>query len=377
MRPNLIQKSMLVLLAAATIFTAACNKTQPRTDTQVASDIQSKLNADQAVHNKQVAVLAANGVVTLSGSVGSEAERSAVASDAATVNGVRTVVNNLDVQPVDASAAQNPPPATDASQPPPSSQTASPQPATTTRGISARKPSAAGRAPASGQDNAPLSQADAMAQQGNAVDSSQQNAHNTTPAPRSAPAPPQPPSKITVPDGTVLSIRMLDTLDSETSNSGDAFRATLNSPVQVDGRTVIPADADVFGTVVDVHAAGRFKGSGLLTIEVTKMAFNGRSYPIHSNQWSKQTDGRGKGTAEKVGGGAALGAIIGALAGGGKGAGIGAAIGAGAGGVTQAAIRAAQIKLGPESLLTFHLAQPVTVQPSSRNDRNAGRQQMN
>jgi hypothetical protein len=378
MRPNLIRKSMVVLLAAA-LFTVACNKSHTRTDAQVASDIQSKVNADQAVSNKQIAVLAANGVVTLSGSVSSEAERSAVANDAATVNGVRTVVNNLTVQPVDTSSAQNQPPAADATQQPAPAQSQPPatQPATTTRGISARKPSAAGRGPTSGQDNAQLSQADTMAEQKNAPDSSQQNVQNAAPVPPPAPAPPPPPATITIPDGTVLAVRMLDTLDSETANPGDTFRATLNSPVQVDGKVVVPADADVFGRVVDVHAAGRFKGSGLLTIEVTKVAFNGRSYPIHTNQWSKQTDGRGKGTAEKVGGGAALGAIIGALAGGGKGAGIGAAVGAGAGGVTQAAIRAAQIKLGPESLLTFHLAQPVTVQPSSNNDRNAGRQQIN
>jgi hypothetical protein len=382
MRPDLIRKSMVVLLAA-TLFTTACNKSHTRTDTQVASDIQSKVNADQAVRNKQIAVLAANGVVTLSGTVGSEAERSAVANDAATVSGVRTVVNNLTVGAGDTSSAQNQPPAPDASQQPapapsqPSATQAANQPATTTRGISAHKPSAAGRVATSGQNNAPPSQADMMAQQTSSPDSTQQNVQNAPPMPAPTPAPPQPPAKITVPDGTVLAIRMLDTLDSETANPGDTFRATLNSPVQVDGKVVIPADADAFGRVVDVHAAGRFKGSGLLTIEVTKVAFNGRSYQIHTNQWSKQTDGRGKGTAEKVGGGAALGAIIGAIAGGGKGAGIGAAVGAGAGGVTQAAIRAAQIKLGPESLLTFHLAQPVTVQPSSKNERNASRQQIN
>jgi hypothetical protein len=371
-----IRHSLIILLTATALFTAACNK--GRTDAQVASDIQGKINADQAIHNKQIAVLAANGVVTLSGTVSSDAERSAASSDAATVSGVRTVVNNLSVQSADASAAQNVPQAAESSQQPAERQVAASQPATTTQGISARKPSAAGqrgKSQSSGQANAPLSQADAMAQQGNYPEPAQ-NVQNAPPPPAPAPAPPQPPAKITIPDGTVLAVRMLDTLDSETANSGDVFRATLNSPVQVDGRTVIPADADLFGRVVDVHAAGRFKGSGLLTIEINKVSFNGRSYAIHTNQWSKQTEGRGKGTAEKVGGGAALGAIIGAIAGGGKGAGIGAAVGAGAGGVTQAAIRAAQIKLGPESLLTFHLAEPVTVQPSGRNDRNAGRQRM-
>lgn len=379
MRPNLIRSSIVILFAAAVLFTAACNKSQTRTDAQVASDIQTKLNADQTVRNKQIAVLAANGVVTLSGSVGSEAERSAVAGDAATVNGVRTVVNNLVVQTADASAPQSDSQSANANQPPPPQDQPASQPATTTRGISARKPSPArqnGSNQGNGQSNAPMTQADAMRQQGNAPEQAQDAQNAPPPPPPPAPAPPPPPAKVTVPDGTVLAIRMLDSLDSETANPGDSFRATLNSSVQVDGRTVIPADADVYGRVVDVHAAGRFKGSGLLTIEVNKVSFNGRSYAVHTNQWSKETDGRGKGTAEKVGGGAALGAIIGAIAGGGKGAGIGAAVGAGAGGVTQAAIKAAQIKLGPESLLTFHLSQPVTVQPSSSNERNSGRQRV-
>ncbi len=376
MRTNLIRSWILILVAGATMLTAACNKSQTRTDAQVAGDIQGKLNADQVVANKQIAVMAANGVVTLSGTVGSDAERAAAASDAATVSGVRTVVNNLTVDT--STAAQNAP----SSVPPPSTDqgsAAASQPATTTRGVSARKPGAAQNGSVSGQQqaSAPGSQADAMAQQRNEAEQAQA-ARNTAPPPpaQSAPAPPPPPSKIEIPDGTPLAVRMLDTLDSEASNAGDTFRATLNSPVQVDGRTVIPSDADVFGRVVEVHAAGKFKGSGLLTIELTKVSFNGRSYTVHTNQWSKQTEGRGKNTAEKVGGGAALGAIIGAIAGGGKGAGIGAAVGAGAGGVTQAAIKAAQIKLGPESLLTFHLSQPVSVLPSSTNERNAGRQRV-
>jgi hypothetical protein len=336
----------------------------------VASDIQAKLNADQAVHNKQIAVLAANGVVTLSGSVSNEAERSAVAGDAANVSGVRTVVNNLTVQPADASAPQKAPP----NVPPPSS--AGRQLATTTPGVSARKPSAGSQksAPQTAQNSAPMTQADAM-RQANNQPQPEQSAQNAPPPPASAPQPP-PPAKITIPDGTVIAARILDTLDSETANSGDTFRATLNSPVQVDGRTVIPADADLYGRVVDARPAGRFKGEGLLAVELTKVSFNGRSYTIHTNQWSKESEGRGKNTAEKVGGGAALGAIIGAIAGGGRGAGIGTAVGAGAGGVAQGATRATQIKLGPESLLTFRLQQPVTVQPASTNERNAGRQRV-
>lgn len=375
MSSKLFRILTIVLLAAAVLSTAACNKAQSRTDAQVASDIQGKLNADQAVRNKQIAVLAANGVVTLSGAVASEAERSAVASDAASVNGVRTVVNNLTVQPADASVAPSEPQSTAANQQPaPPVQSGSqfaPQPATASRGVSSRnKPSASRQA--NPPDNSSMTQAEAMRQRNSSAP--EQYPQSTFPPP--APAAPPPPERVTVPDGTALAVRLMDTVDSETANPGDSFRGTLNSPVHVDGRTVIPADADVFGHVVEAHAAGRFKGSGLLTLEIDKVSFNGRTYTIRTDQWSKQTAGRGKGTAEKVGGGAALGAIIGGIAGGGRGAGIGAAVGAGAGGVTQAAIKAAQIKLGPESLLTFHLAQPVTVQPSSYSDRNAGRQRV-
>lgn len=360
MKPHLILKSAVILVIAFALFGLACNKAQ-RSDSQVASDIQGKINADNSVHNKQLSVAAANGVVTLSGSVSSDAERSAVATDAASVSGVRTVVNNLTVQATDNTAAQNQSAATDASQASPAQQAPAPLPSAKPSGRSANR------------NNQPFSQAEAMKQPTVQPQYTSQNAQNTPPP---APAPPPPPELISIPEGSPLSVRLIGTVDSENANPGDTFTATLNSPVEVNGKIVIPSDADLDGRVVDAQAAGRFRGRGLLTIEITRVRFNGRSYGIHTDQWSKQTDARGKGTAEKVGGGAALGAIIGGIAGGGKGAGIGAAVGAGAGGVTQAAIRAAQIKLGPESLLTFRLTQPVTVQPSSHNDRNADRHRL-
>src|SRR6266540_359328 len=89
----------LVVLTVATIGAAGCNHTQDRSDAEIAAEIQGKVGADQVVQNKQIAVQAAKGVVTLSGAVASEEERSAAAADAASVAGVRTVVNNLSVAP--------------------------------------------------------------------------------------------------------------------------------------------------------------------------------------------------------------------------------------------------------------------------------------
>jgi outer membrane lipoprotein SlyB len=88
-----------------------------------------------------------------------------------------------------------------------------------------------------------------------------------------------------------------------------------------------------------------------------------------SSTYSLAGSSRGKNTAEKVGGVAALGAIIGALAGGGKGAAIGAGVGAAGGGVYQGATRGKQVKIPSETKLDFQLDQPltVTVMPRSGN----------
>ena len=77
---------------------AGCSQKPQRTDAQVATEIQGKLYSDSAIQSRQIEVQAANGIVTLNGDVSSDAERAAAASDAASVAGVKTVVNNLQVQ---------------------------------------------------------------------------------------------------------------------------------------------------------------------------------------------------------------------------------------------------------------------------------------
>ncbi len=187
----------------------------------------------------------------------------------------------------------------------------------------------------------------------------------------SAPPAPVVPQKVMIPAGTQISIRLNDELSSEKAQVGDVFHGSVSTPVQIDGQTVIPTSADVEGRVVDVKSAGRFAGQSDLVIELTSLKMNGKSYQISSDRWSKTGSGRGKATAAKVGGGAAVGAILGGIFGGGKGAAIGAAAGAGAGTGVSAATKGQQIILKPETVLSFQLQSPVTVQPG------ASRQSMN
>lgn len=187
------------------------------------------------------------------------------------------------------------------------------------------------------------------------------------PAQAMAPPPPPPPVEkpkpIVVPAGTVLTVRVGQTLSSKTSQSGQTFLATLAQPVSVGGRTAIPAGATISGTVVTAKAKGKIKGEGELTLQLTNVTVKGRTYPIQTAVLDNTVKGKGKRTAATTGGGAAGGALIGGIAGGGKGAGIGALVGAGAGLLGGAMTGNQQIEIPAESALSFRMSAPLTLPP--------------
>jgi hypothetical protein len=339
-------------MLAAVVALAACNKTPAPTEAQVAAEVQSKINHDSRIGSREIGVQTNDGVVTLNGDVDSEVERTSAASDATTVQGVKTVVNNLVVQ----------------------------QAQTSTSGVQSQ---ANNPALAPSKKKLAKSQADldkdygpGAVKSGDSGNGAPSTQVTSAPAPAVAQAPPPPPPApkiVTVPAGTQLTVRLNDALDTERNQVGDTFHATLGAPITINDETVIPSGADVVGHVVDVKSAGRFAGNSALTLELTSLSVNGKTYNIQTNQWSRQGKGEGKNTAVKAGGGAALGAIIGGLAGGGKGAGIGSAAGAGAGTGVAATKKGEQIKLAPEATLSFLLINTVTVTEQASNNRNAGR----
>jgi len=98
---------VMVALLVSLVLAVGCSRTP--TDAKLTSDVQSQIQADQSITNKdQVTVQASGGVITLSGTVASDAERSLAGIDAGKVAGVKTVVNNLQSAPP--VVAQTPPP---------------------------------------------------------------------------------------------------------------------------------------------------------------------------------------------------------------------------------------------------------------------------
>src|SRR6266853_5991884 len=174
-------------------------------------------------------------------------------------------------------------------------------------------------------------------------------------------APTPPGGGVTINAGQSLLVRMIDGVDSSKNHVGDVFHASLETDLTIGNTVVARKGTDVYGRLAEAKEAGHISGSSELQLELTRIVIDGRDYPLVSSDYTLQGKGRGKNTAEKVGGGAALGAIIGAIAGGGKGAAIGAGVGAGAGGAVQVLTRGQQVKVPSETLLEFRLQQPATV----------------
>ncbi len=346
-------------LAAALAFAAGCSKAP--NDAQITSDVQSKISADSGLQGKQIAVQTNAGSVTLSGTVENEAQREAAARYAAGSPGVKQVVNNIEVAAPGAQAEAQPQPG-----PEPPQQTAASSMPSPARHHHARHHEASNNDDSASSGGA-SQEAPAMAQ---TQESAPPPSPATQPVPDAAPAtppPPPPPPQLTLPSGTVLSVRLVDPLNSETAQQGATFRATLNSPLSVDGQTAIPAGYEVEGHVAEVQSAGKFKGKSLLTLQLDRLIVGKKSYSIQTDQFHREGSSRGKNTAEKVGGGAVVGAIIGGIFGGGKGAAIGSAAGAGVGGGVQAATKAQQVDLPSETQLSFTLQAPVTVTQTKRS----------
>ncbi len=174
-------------------------------------------------------------------------------------------------------------------------------------------------------------------------------------------AKPVAPRPLVVPAGTVLTVRLGQAVGSKISSAGETFTATVASPVEIDGRTAIPAGAAASGTVVDAKPLGRFKGGASLQLRLTSITVGGSDRAISTSSITRTESGKGKRTAIMAGGGAGLGALIGGLAGGGKGAAIGALAGGGAGTGGAAFTGNKDIVLPAESALTFKLSEPVEV----------------
>jgi hypothetical protein len=170
------------------------------------------------------------------------------------------------------------------------------------------------------------------------------------------------PNSVTLAAGTLLPVRMGETLSSARNQPGDSFLATLTQPLVIDGFIIAERGARVEGRVVDAAQAGRVKGASHLGISIVRLATaDGQNIRIRTEPWAKDGLSEAGSDAAKVGAGAAIGAVIGAIAGGGKGAAIGAGAGAAAGVGGVLLTHGKGVEIPVETRISFRVQDSVTI----------------
>ena len=349
---------LFVAILAAISATGCAKKTD---DATLATQIKSQMFSEPQLNGTSLEVTSKDGQVTLAGTVPNDAARYKAYKIANETAGVTKVNDQMTVAPAPALEPKFP-----ANNPASATGNDSPPARTADKARKSRTKNSP-RLPDENQtpDNAPAPQQDQPPEPPAAPYAQDQLVAPAVSQPVQPPTPP-PPRQIEVPATSTLTVRMIDGVDSSVNNAGEIFHASLESPLVVDNDVVVPRGADIYVRLVSASSAGRMKGKSELHLELVKMEFQGRSYPLVSSTYSVTGSSRGKNTAAKVGGGAAFGAIIGAIAGGGKGAGIGAGVGAAGGAIYQGATKGKQVKIPAETRLDFQLDQPVMVTVMSR-----------
>ena len=156
-----------------------------------------------------------------------------------------------------------------------------------------------------------------------------------------------------IPAGTQITIRTIDSIQSKNAEAGQSYRCTVDSPVMAGGKQVVAKGADCVLRIVEMKSAGKLRGSNELELTLSELRAGEDLVPVNSEPTAVAGKGKGKSTAMRTGIGAAAGAGLGAVLGGGKGAAIGSGVGAGAGAASSAMTHGPEIKVAPETLLTF------------------------
>ena len=93
----------------------------------------------------------------------------------------------------------------------------------------------------------------------------------------------EPPQIVTlsIPAGTQLEVRLVDTLSSQSSRPGETFQATLDQSISVSGRLLIPKHSEVVGRIQSVSPSGRIEGVAQMALVISEIRAGNQTYTVY------------------------------------------------------------------------------------------------
>jgi hypothetical protein len=164
--------------------------------------------------------------------------------------------------------------------------------------------------------------------------------------------------ELTIAANTPISVRLVTPIASDKSNIEDPITATVAKPLVVSGITVVPAGAEVTGSVLETHRSGRVKGRASVVFQFDRLVVRGESHRIQTTRITREAESKKGDDVKKGAIGAGVGAIVGGVAGGGTGAAVGGVVG---GTGTILATRGREVELPEGTTVATRLREPLKV----------------
>jgi hypothetical protein len=168
----------------------------------------------------------------------------------------------------------------------------------------------------------------------------------------------------TLPLGTQIHAQLDDSITSRHDTVGQVVSAhVMENVIGPNGRTLIPAGAQVRFTITRLRPSRSKSSQGRLGLRVDSIALNGQLETVQAQTRPIPRELRGRGVtgedAAKVGGGAAAGAVIGGVVGETRGAVIGGVAGAAAGAVLATQTKTRDVVVKAKTPVVFVLTAPL------------------
>jgi hypothetical protein len=154
------------------------------------------------------------------------------------------------------------------------------------------------------------------------------------------------PAVTRLPEGTPLTIYLQRDLSSASAHQGDSFAGTLDSPIVIDGQTLVSSGARVSGRVLDAkHSTGPLD-PGYLRLTLVGLTVGEKTFPIATSSLFAKGSREDR-SSPLIGANRGKKAIVSPTA---------------TAATTPAAAVPKEIVLGPDRRLNFRLAQSVDLQ---------------